>query len=58
MLAIRNGGICSPFSSYFLRFFEAIRLDAANLSIKALSLGFLSVALIESETIFSTPSVK
>ena len=38
-----------------MRVFEAFRLAAAKRTMKALSFGFFSVALIVSETIFSTP---
>ena len=57
MLAIRNGGICSPSFSAFLRFFDADALAAAKLSMNALSFGFLRVALSASETTRSTPCV-
>ena len=55
MLAIRNGGMCSPASSATLRFFAATLLAAANFAIKMLSRGFFKVALIASETTRSTP---
>jgi len=57
MLAIRNGGICSPFFSDAALLLDAARLAAANRSIKALSFGFLTVALIASATTRSTPFV-
>jgi hypothetical protein len=50
--------MCSPLSSAFLRRLEALQLAAANFSIKALSLGFFSVALTASPTIRSTPFVR
>ena len=58
MLAIRNGGMCSPPCSASARRLDAAWLAAAKRSIKALSFGFLTVALIASATTRSTPLVK
>ena len=57
MLAIRNGGICSPASSARSLFAEAARDAAANFTIKALSRGSFSVAFSASATTRSTPLV-
>jgi hypothetical protein len=57
MLAIRNGGICSPFFSSPARFFEAAEEAMANELINNASRGFLAVARIESVTTRTTPFV-
>jgi hypothetical protein len=57
MLAIRNGGICSPAALARDLFLDALLVAEENFRIYALSRGFLIVALNASDKIRSTPFV-
>jgi hypothetical protein len=58
ILAIRNGGMCSPFSSAVCLNFRAFFTASAYFARKRLSFGLVKEDRIAFLTIFSTPSLR